>query len=144
MKKFVVVALLLATCGVCVCAEEESNAQITISAGEYQDIFDKTCSVIEDLVRIYETDSENLKRPDVISAVDEKICELNEIITLQKIRKEIDFSWVVKAQLCSDWHPGFNMEEEQKIGEKIITRWRALRASAYIKSLKQDEDALGN
>jgi hypothetical protein len=132
MKKFVVVGLFAllggATSGTCAC-DENGLRIVTIPGGGLQAIYNVTCPILWELVEIYETGNVKVGNPDVMNMVDERIRDLNEFITQQKICKDVDFPLAVALNFCSDLHEGFDMEDEQKIGEEIIQRWKDLGLS---------------
>ncbi|MDR3224334.1 MAG: hypothetical protein LBT03_01985 [Holosporales bacterium] len=132
MKKFVVVGLFAlfggATSGTCT-YNENGLRKIVVDLGEFQALYNVTCSPLWKLVEIYETGNVKVGNPDVMDEVDGMIRELDGFITPQKICKSLDFSSAVEVYLCSDLN-GYDTEDEQKIGQEIIQRWKDLGFSS--------------
>jgi hypothetical protein len=128
MKKFVVVGLFAlfggATGGAC--DEGEFGRGVKISAEEYQALYDRMYPILEELVEIYETGNVKVGNSDIMNKVDGMIRDLDGFITPQEICKGLDFPLAVTLNFCSDLNEGFDMEDEQKIGEEIIQRWKDL------------------
>jgi hypothetical protein len=138
MKKFAAVALFALfggmVCDASTCVWDELREMM--DSDEYKAIHDKTRPIIEEMVKVYQAGEVSPDHLKATQQVDEGIHRLNEILTSQTAYKDLDLDLSIELHFCPSMSEDAEMSEERKIGYEIIERWYALRASAYIKSLK--------
>ncbi|MDR3224078.1 MAG: hypothetical protein LBT03_00605 [Holosporales bacterium] len=120
MKKFVIVALLGGiACGSCVCADVESRTEGDRPISDT--FYEHSYCVIGDLVEMYREFGE---KPWNLDVVDEGIRILARMADPLAVRHALDHYFDPKYFICDD------VEEEQKIGQEIIQRWKDLGFSS--------------
>jgi hypothetical protein len=140
VKKFVVGVLFALLGGVtCDASSIWDELRKLMSSEEYKVLHDKTRPIIEELVEVYKTGKVISENQDIMDKVDDKIRELNDMVTKPKIHKHLDLQLAIELHFC----PSMAVEEigeERSIGYEIIERWTHLNFLKLIEYLRTQGD----